>query len=155
MLKGLALRQPWATLVAIGAKKIETRSWGTKYRGSLVIYAAQRFPRADWELLFQEPFKGPLSAFTPPAGWGNPNPVPTGCIIAVVDLVECLRITARPVSLAFGGLSVPPAEPELSFGDYSDGRFAWMLENARLLARPVSFRGALSLFDVPEKVLVL
>lgn len=34
-MRGLSLTQPWATLVAIGAKKIETRSWTTTYRGAL------------------------------------------------------------------------------------------------------------------------
>src|SRR5581483_12167599 len=37
--KVLTLTQPWATLVAIGAKQIETRSWPTKYRGPLLIHA--------------------------------------------------------------------------------------------------------------------
>lgn len=32
-MKALTLTQPWATLVAIQAKRIETRSWGTDYRG--------------------------------------------------------------------------------------------------------------------------
>ena len=31
--KALSLTQPWATLVAMGAKRIETRSWATSYRG--------------------------------------------------------------------------------------------------------------------------
>ena len=39
-MKVLTLTQPWATLVAIGAKRIETRSWATKYRGPLLIHAA-------------------------------------------------------------------------------------------------------------------
>ena len=31
-MKALTLTQPWATLVAIGAKRIETRIWRTDYR---------------------------------------------------------------------------------------------------------------------------
>ncbi len=38
-MKALSLKQPWAALVAIGVKKIETQSWGTSYRGSLAIHA--------------------------------------------------------------------------------------------------------------------
>lgn len=38
-IKALSLTQPWATLVAIGAKKIETRSWQTPYRGRLAMLA--------------------------------------------------------------------------------------------------------------------
>jgi hypothetical protein len=40
-MKVLTLAQPWATLVAIGAKKIETRSWPTNYRGPLAIQFAR------------------------------------------------------------------------------------------------------------------
>lgn len=42
----LSLWQPWASLVALGAKTIETRSWSTKYRGPLLIHAARREP--EW-----------------------------------------------------------------------------------------------------------
>lgn len=41
----LSLWQPWATLVALGVKTIETRSWSTHYRGPLAIHAAARRPR--------------------------------------------------------------------------------------------------------------
>ena len=40
-MKVLTLTQPWATLVAIGAKHIETRSWATSYRGPLAIHAGK------------------------------------------------------------------------------------------------------------------
>lgn len=33
-MKVLTIRQPWATLIALGEKQIETRSWRTAYRGS-------------------------------------------------------------------------------------------------------------------------
>src|SRR4051812_42520238 len=42
--KVLSLTQPWASLVAIGAKQIETRSWRTHYRGPLLIHASAGFP---------------------------------------------------------------------------------------------------------------
>lgn len=40
-MKALSLTQPWASLVAVGAKRIETRSWRTSYRGPLAIHAAK------------------------------------------------------------------------------------------------------------------
>lgn len=43
-MRALTLWQPWAQLVALGVKVIETRSWGTKYRGPLLIHAAARKP---------------------------------------------------------------------------------------------------------------
>src|SRR5258708_5270609 len=49
VVKALTLWQPWASLIAVGAKTIETRSWSTSYRGPLAIHAAKRKP--DTELL--------------------------------------------------------------------------------------------------------
>lgn len=46
-MKALTLHQPWASLVAIGAKTIETRSWRTSYRGPLAMHAAKRSPTWD------------------------------------------------------------------------------------------------------------
>lgn len=38
----LTLWQPWASLVASGTKRIETRSWQTPHRGPVIIHAAKR-----------------------------------------------------------------------------------------------------------------
>lgn len=50
-MKAITLTQPWATLVAIGAKKIETRSWATGYRGRLAIHAAKGASEIGWPQL--------------------------------------------------------------------------------------------------------
>ena len=39
-MKALTLYEPYATLVALNLKKIETRGWRTNYRGPLAIHAA-------------------------------------------------------------------------------------------------------------------
>src|SRR3954470_11772886 len=36
----LSLKQPWAALLAAGRKTIEVRRWTTRYRGELLIHAA-------------------------------------------------------------------------------------------------------------------
>lgn len=43
-MKALTLHQPWASLVALGVKTIETRSWATRYRGPLAIHAGATRP---------------------------------------------------------------------------------------------------------------
>lgn len=43
-MKAITLWQPWASLIAIGAKKYETRSWKTNYRGPIAIHAAKKDP---------------------------------------------------------------------------------------------------------------
>jgi len=39
--RALTIRQPWAALIAHGAKRIENRTWGTAWRGTLLIHAAK------------------------------------------------------------------------------------------------------------------
>ena len=41
-MKVLSIRQPWAQLVASGAKDVENRTWPTRYRGPVLIHASQR-----------------------------------------------------------------------------------------------------------------
>lgn len=40
-MKALSLKQPWANLIASGKKTIETRSWGTKYHGDIIICSSK------------------------------------------------------------------------------------------------------------------
>jgi len=42
ILPALSLKQPWASLIAQGKKTIETRAWGTRYRGPIVICSSQQ-----------------------------------------------------------------------------------------------------------------
>lgn len=36
-MKAISIKQPWASLIAVGEKTIECRSWQTHYRGDLLI----------------------------------------------------------------------------------------------------------------------
>lgn len=152
----LTLTQPWASLVAIGAKKIETRSWSTSYRGPLAIHAAKGMPTSAVECCVSEPFLSVLQAagFMPPEfPLDRPYDVmawfPRGKVVAVCGLVDCLPIKIYSIGdSAINGTSYPlPAEPERSFGDYSVGRFAWLLADIRALPTPIPAKGALGLWE--------
>ena len=41
-MRAVSLWQPWASLIADGRKKVETRHWPMHYRGPLAIHATQR-----------------------------------------------------------------------------------------------------------------
>jgi hypothetical protein len=43
-MKALSLIQPWASLIVLGEKRIETRSWPTRHRGHLAIHANKNLP---------------------------------------------------------------------------------------------------------------
>src|SRR5688572_29785081 len=97
-MKVLSLTQPWATLVAIGAKQIETRSWKTAHRGPLAIHAAKGFPKAAKEICRQQPFNQALLD----AGFMWFDQLPVGCIVAVCHLVD-VRATCGKSQGLYGG----------------------------------------------------
>jgi activating signal cointegrator 1 len=135
-MKALSLTQPWATLVAIGAKKIETRSWFTHYTGPLAIHAAKglnKMTEADLEAFFT---KEPFAMFLQRAGYSKACDLPRGCVIAVGTLVGCDEIAAHNT----------PKNPEFSFGDYTPGRYQWFLRDMRKVV-PVPARGLQGLWE--------
>src|SRR5258708_38990702 len=74
----LTLTQPWATLMAVGAKKVETRSWPIRFRGWFAIHAAKGFPADCQQLCFAQPFAGGLEA----AKYRGPADLPLGTVLA-------------------------------------------------------------------------
>lgn len=146
-MRAISLWQPWATLIAIGAKKIETRSWGTDYRGPIAIHAAKKSDSENRWLVHEEAFRSALIA-------ADVLPtLPLGVIVAVAELVACVEIHSTPQFFqGFDGriIDIPPAQPERSFGDYTPGRFAWVLDKVRPLTTPIAWRGSQKWFNVPD-----
>jgi len=145
MIRGLSLWQPWASLIAIGAKLYETRSWSTPYRGELAIHATKVFPAEARELCGQAPFFGALQA----AKERPFDPLPRGAIVAVAEIIACYPTEGIALTQWWDAKT---AHREIAFGDYSEGRWAWVLKNIRRLSRSVPCRGAQGLWIVPADV---
>ena len=144
-MKALSLTQPWASLVACGAKRIETRSWSTAYRGPLAIHAAMGFPAwARW-VAFECRSHLELAGHTigEPRGERDRliHDLPLGMVIATCRVVRCAR-----TELIVSQIS----DQERAFGDYSSGRYAWMLADIVRLPEPIPVRGALGLWEWQE-----
>lgn len=137
MMKAISLWQPWATLVAIGAKQYETRHWSTSYRGPLVIHAAKKNNGELFRVCLSDPFTYCLLD----AGYKEYSGLPFGAYVAVVDLVEVIR-TEEVLSFL--------SEQEVAFGNYLPNRFAWRLENVRVFSEPVPARGYQGLWNPLE-----
>ena len=133
-MKVLSLLQPWAQLVVIGAKRIETRSWNTDYRGPLLIHASKKFLKDDRILCETDPY------FARALQDRRVAELPLGAIIGKVMLRE-LRTTT--VMLAGNELS----EQEKRFGNYGYGRWAWLLTGAEEFAKPISAKGSLGIWE--------
>lgn len=130
----ISLFQPWASLVAIGAKRFETRSWETKFRGTLVIHAART--KAHLALALEEPFADVLEQ----AGLSAAT-LPCGAIVGVCQLLDCVE-AERSGPVLRDAAWLPTAAPhELEFGDFSPGRFAWALGQVLRIDPPIVCRG--------------
>lgn len=140
-MKALTLTQPWATLVAIGAKQYETRSWYTTYRGPLAIHAAKG--GYNWlSLAAGDEVSVAMCRALNAGGYASARELPLGAVVAVGDLVRIYRTQwiARDAR-------APLSADELAFGDYTPGRYAWLLANVRRLPEPIPARGSLGLWD--------
>ena len=132
MIKALSLWQPWASLIAIGAKQYETRGWSTAYRGDLVIHAAKT--RQAMDLCFDQPFLNTLLQ----NGIFGTRDIPLGAALCIARLEG-----VYPTHLVRGKITAT----EEAFGDWSDGRYCWHLTDIRLFPAAIPYRGAQGLFE--------
>lgn len=80
--------------------------------------------------------------------------LPRGAIIAIAELVDCRRTE----EFIHNGLIYAQNNPKYPFhitdqeralGDFSQGRYAWMLYNIQALKQPVPYKGKQGLFSIP------
>lgn len=133
-MKAITIWQPWASLIAQGAKRFETRSWAPAHRGPIAIHAGTHWTRDIRFLCLTEPYQSCLFS----AGIESLDQIPRGAVIATAELVECHRVESIRSRLS---------EQERTFGDYTNGRFAWELANVAVLDEPVRTSGAQQLWN--------
>ena len=148
-MKAISMTQPWATLLAIGANEIETRGWSTRYCGPLAIHAAKNFPAAARALCRESPFREALAS----AGYSDARQLPLGAIIARAELVEVMSFDATSAALIRARSEEGTLPPhEVDFGDFSAGRFGFVVRGVCQLRKPIPARGMLSLWEVPQEL---
>ncbi|WP_213623448.1 ASCH domain-containing protein [Paenibacillus sp. J53TS2] len=139
----ITIRQPWATLIAIGAKRLETRSWRTNYRGELGIHAGKHMDRKACET---EPIRSLLLAH----GYSSTEQLPVGAIVAVCRLNDCLSVLSNNGETAWlggGERQLEAVGQEYRFGDFAPGRYAWELAELRPLLEPIPALGKQGLWN--------
>lgn len=130
-MRTISLWEPWASAIAIGAKKIETRSWNTGYRGPIAIHAAKTKDHAE------EIYDPALWPLFQAAGIERTAQLPFGCVVATARIVDCVRTE----DLLYRGIVVRNS-PEYLLGGYGMGRFGWVLADVHRLPTPIPAKGA-------------
>lgn len=160
-MKAISLTQPWATLMAIDAKRYETRgpTFPRRHLGELAICASKAFPVEARRLTREDPFCSALvrAGYVQVGASSNPtaDALPLGCVVAVVEVVGYATSDGAPNKLTFTEFFLhksSPAPHEAAFGDYSPGRTIIITRNVRRLVEPVPVRGMLGIFSLPPDV---
>jgi activating signal cointegrator 1 len=178
-MKALSLWQPWASLVALGIKTIETRSWETKYRGPLAIHAAKKRPHNVWtddnqNLGGSDPLTNMIAdrvdcehlfdiseASNDPGYFCHRWRGPLGAVVATCELLYCapvLTYCSSSVCVVPGAGALWLYNPgtgrgaditgQRPYGDFSLGRFAWVLTDIKPVDPPVPAKGHQQLWEV-------
>lgn len=116
-MRALTIKQPWAAIIVDGHKTVELRTLATAYRGPLLVTASASPARCRVDL-----------------DDGTTRILPAGCMVCVVDLVDCRPATAADSDAACYDISD------------DDGLFAWVLANPRPV-EPLPIKGRLNLWD--------
>jgi tetratricopeptide (TPR) repeat protein len=121
-LRCLSVRQPWAWAIVTGLKDIENRSWGTDYRGPIVIHAATN--------------KAVATRFLRNADAALPKVTfDYGALVGVANLTDVLPLTA-----------------ELESDPWAWGPFCWRLAAPRRFRVPIPAKGKLNLYTLSEEL---
>lgn len=137
-MKALSIHQPYAHLIATGAKRIENRTWPTAHRDWLAIHASKTRHRVElW-----------------PANDGAPSidvaDLAFGAVVAVARVSACLILSHLAAAVALYELKHDRAHPYewVRHDPHASGPWCWVLEDVLALPEPLPYRGRQGLFDL-------
>lgn len=133
-MKALTIKEPFATLIMQGIKRVENRGWFTGRTGDLIIHAGgsdQYLKPGIWEGLNLGPMPRPI----------NPTKV-----LGIVKVVDCVQVTGEQGQQ----MTVAPEYEWLESHPYAFGPFCWILDDVRVLEKPFKWKGQQKLWDATE-----
>jgi hypothetical protein len=154
-MKVISLIQPWASLLVLGIKKIETRSWDTKHRGDILIHASKKKSKAY--LHVEETLR---------QWWGQDlnklpayDELPFGAIIGKAHLAKTIQFgrdePTDTLDELYQSLTAPRQQNiEISLGNFEPGRWGWVMEYPQEIVEPIAINGSLGIWNYNEGGLV-
>lgn len=128
-MKCVTICQPWPWCILRAGKRVENRTWTTSHRGDLLLHAGLS---QEW-LGSARNELGAKGMVEPPR-----RDLVFGAIVGMARLVDCVTREAA--------MTRWPSQQVWICGPY-----CWVLEDVREFQRPVHWRGAQGLFEVPDR----
>ncbi|GLC87739.1 hypothetical protein LYSBPC_08660 [Lysinibacillus piscis] len=138
-MKVLSMIQPWASLFLLNEAQYETRTWHTKYRGPLAIHTSKKIDRnacTNKEIHYLLSQHGL-----------NQKNLPTGMIIGVCNLINCLKVTEDNFENALLEDGRTVSGNDYFLGDFRIGNFAWEVSNKEIFIDFIPAKGKLGLWE--------
>ena len=114
----------------MGIKTIETRSWRTNYRGIIAIHAGKKF---DKDFFTNPLYLDLINKYNITFEY-----IHFSCVVATCDIIDVIRTDDL--------IDKIDAE-EYLVGNYSSGRYGWILDNIHPLKYPIPRKGHLGLWE--------
>ena len=131
-MKVISIKEPFASLIMLGIKNIETRSWKTNYRGEIYIHASLTNSKIDEER------KEKLLKLLPDNFEFN-----KGYIICKAKLIDCVYMDDKYIE------KIKKDKINYLCGRYEVGRYAWILENVEVIDK-IPAKGKLGIWNYNE-----
>lgn len=128
-MKVITIREPFASLIATSKKKIETRSWKTNYRGRIYIHAGLSKVTKEYDI-------SNISYLLQDLKYSY------GYIICEAELIDCIYMTKEYIEYLKSN-----NYQEYLVGKYEEGRYAWILNNVKLLENKIEVKGKLGIWN--------
>ena len=133
-MRALTVCQPYATLILEGSKRVENRTWETKYRGRMYIHAGrdrswlsiQDRDGVEWEMAADRPV----------------DRLPFGAVVGMATLVDCV-----PMDEIEAG-KYDEKYPWLSTHEHAIGPWCWIFAERPTPLGPWPWKGRQGLFDI-------
>lgn len=134
-MKAITVCEPYASAIIFGPKRVENRQNPWRFRGRLLIHAgkSRKFMKSMTPQQHQDWSRN----------WRGlaQNKFQPGMIIGCIEIYGCI---------AFGG---PAMTDDLWRDPWACGPYCLLLRAPEPLPKPIPYRGALGLFDVPDELL--
>lgn len=133
-MKALSVIQPWASLIAVGIKDIENRTWRTNFRGEFLLHASAKRLSVGWNALTDEQRTAAARLIHPFGTVNDVKLLPVSTIIGKARLVDCVQ-------------NHPSVWAE-------HGVWNWVLEDVQLFDSPIhNVKGKLGFWEFDDSIL--